>query len=1054
MSGWFRRWADAWLAASLALALETLGVAACARSEFAGGFEVALALQTLLPLAMVLAVPAALCGAMLVSALEQRDSARGRGGVALLSAGWVGAVAWASSSGRLLAGARRPAFVLVAVVLGAVSGWLLARPVGDALRRLARRPAFACAAVACAFACLEWVNLRVLSKLYPGFHAGLALLSLATAALWAFSVREPVASPRHSAGAAGPRPRAPRVGRLFTLLTCALLAFALVASVAAPKRLRLQDNLRWIYLEHGPMLAYAVRLAALVEPPPPLDDELAPPEPRTGERTLDLGGRDILLVTIDALRADHVGAYGYARNTTPRLDALAREGAVFDAAYTATPHTSYAIASLMTGKYMRPLLLQGLGADSETLAGSLRRYDVRTAAFYPPAIFFVDHERFATFDESGFGFEYKKEQFAPAHDRADQLRAYLTTRAPADRLFVWVHLFEPHEPYVTHEGHDFGERAIDRYDSEVAQADAGLGAIVDAMRAVRPDAAVVVTADHGEEFGDHGGRYHGTTVFDEQVRVPLVFHAPGLIAPSRVGTPVGLVDVMPTLLNAVAIPTSPRVRGRDLGPWLAGRGLEGTAFSETEEQTLLARGSSRLVCARKVGACRLFDVVADPRQQHDVAARHPADTAALKDEQRRFMASLGRFEAGADASWPHALRRGLAGDVEAAVDIATLLGDADVRIRRKAAETLFELGYAERTAMPGAPADASTSSVGARLGLEVTEPLGRALASDEDESVRSFAAVALTRLGQGAPLAFDLVRGSAKEWQRLSALALAETDDARGADVLLAWWSAAYPAEGGTPEPLSFERAKQLVSALARLKREDAVGPLTRGLADVRLRRWVAKALANIGRDAARPALAAALSIEPYHDARSVLARALVDLGGRAELVAPLAHFLGVPDPLPDGLELAQKADILAWIGGPNSDELVRLRRFSTSGVTVGVVLPAGAVSEGLRIVVRARTKDGLVGEVRVGVKAGPRGIEDRTRDVPKAAAHLDPARTVKFTVMTAEATELYEEVPNTVRVARGSAVDLIVYTTQNVVLESLVLVPMSDEGPVPKRDD
>ena len=120
----------------------------------------------------------------------------------------------------------------------------------------------------------------------------------------------------------------------------------------------------------------------------------APLDQRTSGHAIDLRGRDVVLISVDALRADHVGAYGYGRPTTPRLDRLAAEGVVFEAAYTPTPHTSYAVSSLMTGKYIRPLVLQGLGDDSETWAQHLQRYGYKTAGFYPPAVFFIDGERF------------------------------------------------------------------------------------------------------------------------------------------------------------------------------------------------------------------------------------------------------------------------------------------------------------------------------------------------------------------------------------------------------------------------------------------------------------------------------------------------------------------------------------------------------------------------------------------------------------------------------------------------------------------------------------
>lgn len=1040
--GWLRRWAEAWLIASLGLIVEATAVFIVARAKIATPLDFVHGFTAIVPLGMLLALPVAGLGAAASAALERHERRVGVAGVALLAAAYSCAVSLAVSTGRHLEGSRRPAFVLLVTLAGGALGWKVAGPLGRWLVASSTAARAKVALVlAAAFGALEVVNATVLPRLYPGFHGGLGVLSLALLGLGGFALRGEDGRPRGSA-------------RSVVLGSAAVLLLALGLGVTAPKRLRYRDNLRLVYHEHAPLLVHAVELAARLDPPPPLDDEPLDATPRGGERLLDLGSRDVLLVTIDALRADHVGAYGYARKTTPRLDALARDGVVFDAAYTATPHTSYAVTSLMTGKNMRPLLSQGLGADSETLPEALRRYDFHTAAFYPPAVFFVDKERFESFESRGLGFEYRKEQFATAGERAEQLGAYLATRRPDERVFVWVHLFEPHEPYVAHPGHDFGERAIDRYDSEIGAADEGLGAVVDVMRASRPSTLVVVTADHGEEFGEHGGRYHGTTVYDEQVRVPLVMHAPGLLVSRRVETPVSLVDIAPTLLSAAGLPLSPRIRGRDLGPELVGRAVDGSAFSETDDQTLLARGRLRLICARKLGACRLHELESDPGELVDVSAERSDDARTMKTDLRRYVTSLGRFEAGADSGWPQALRRAMSGDVEVAPDVAALLGDAALRIRRQAAETLMELaapvsvgesGSRERGRDLPTPSEPMSSE-------DVTEPLRRATSSDEDDGVRDYAALALTRLGQGAPRTFDLVRGADPKLRRLAALVLAERGDDRGKDVLVEWWSEAFPPVGAPRNTLPFNRARQLLAALAKVRYEAAVVPLTRGLADVRLRRYVAPALAALGSDAARPALASALAVEPYHDARLALARAIVDLGGRAELLAPMVHLLGVPDPLPSGLELARRADLLAWIGGPNDNEIGRLSRFATSGVAIGVTIPEGGNGQGVRVFVRARSTDGAPGEVRVGPREGPRAVEDRTRAVPRAAPRLEPERAVTLRVESTTPTEVYATLPAAVSLAPRDAVDLIVYATQNVEVESLAAVPLADDVTTPSR--
>ena len=361
--------------------------------------------------------------------------------------------------------------------------------------------------------------------------------------------------------------------------------------------------------------------------------------------SLSFQGRDVLLVTIDALRADHVGAYGYQRKLTPNIDALAGKGTLFERAYCPTPHTSYSVTSLLTGKYMRPLLLQGAGEDSDTWAGLLRTYGYRTAAFYPPAVFFIDQSRFASFDKRALDFEYRWVEFAEGEKRLTQVREYLES-SPTDKpLFVWVHLFGPHEPYEAHAGFDFGDRDVDRYDSEVAAADATVGQLTALMQARRPGGVTIVSADHGEEFGDHGGRYHGSSVYEEQVRVPLVVVGPGVKA-QRVSEVVQTIDLLPSVLSALAVPRPPRIRGRDLGPLLAGARPSGpgAAYVETEEQVLYAEGSLRLLCARRLGACKLFDLAKDPGQTRDASADNPDALARLRGKQRELAASHGQYE--------------------------------------------------------------------------------------------------------------------------------------------------------------------------------------------------------------------------------------------------------------------------------------------------------------------------------------------------------------------------------------------------------------------------
>ncbi len=1003
------RYVDALVCVVVLLLAEWLIVGLAALDQLAGMHELGWAATTILPLGIVMAAPLAAGGACLSAGLNRDLEAdpRQRLWLVVPLTGLAVYVAVGVSGGRLLAGVGRPLFVVVVVVATAAGTWFAATRLASVVGWLRARGPHAVALAAFAGALLlEAANQFMFTRRYAAFHHGLAVL-----ALWTAGVAAEVVA---------------RVGRpmLRRWLVVAAMFGCTVVAVWAPARMRLFDNLRFVYLERAPLLSHALELAVIIAPPPPISP-LAPPAPQLGP-SIDLTGRDILLITIDALRADHVGAYGYERDTTPEIDALAAEGAVFEAAYTPTPHTSYAVTSLMTGKYMRPLLLQGVGQDSQTWASALRRYGYRTAAFYPPAVFFIDPERFSSFARSGLDFEYQKQQFSSAAERAAEVRAYVAEQPLGTRMFVWVHLFEPHEPYVNHPEHNFGDRDIDHYDSEIAAADAGLGAIVREVRKTRPKTVVIITADHGEEFGDHGGRYHGTTVYDEQVRVPLVIHAPGLIAPRRIQAPVSLVDLVPTVLAGSHIPVSPRVRGRDLGGAILGSKPDdqGFAFAETEEQTLLAEGPLRLVCARRVGACRLFDTTIDPGQSDDVAATHIGVFAKMKGRLAALASSMGRYEAAENAKWPRPIRRGIGGDGAAAVDVAALLDDADVRIRRKAAEVLFALRQ------------------------EKTAPhLSRALRSDEDDIVRRWAALTLTRLGQGAPLSFDMIEDADITWRRLAALALAEAHDKRGERILIAWWRRGFPkARNAEHEVIPFERAQEIAAALASIKSESAVGPLTWGLRNVRLRPFVARALADIGHAAARPALAEAFAQERYHHAREAILRAIVDLGGSGELVEPLARFMGVPDPIGGALEMALAANVLPYVGGPRTKELRRLRRFATSGVTIGMVVPeTDHGAGGLRAVVRARSTGTTEAEVRLGIlRAGVYHDGDRTHAVPKRSPTLDPLLTVTLRFQPSDSfEERYADLPDAVakRLKPGEHGDFVIYATQNAEVNACAVV-------------
>jgi HEAT repeat protein len=560
----------------------------------------------------------------------------------------------------------------------------------------------------------------------------------------------------------------------------------------------------------------------------------------------------------------------------------------------------------MTGKYMKALLaLRGEEAEEnekhdvrETWAVQLQRYGYRTAAFYPPAVFFIDEHRFRTMRDTHLGFEYAKVEFAKPALRREQIEAYLKATPRDKPLFLWVHLFEPHEPYEMHPDHVFsGDPRVDAYDSEIAEADDMVGAVEELVAAHRPPGAMmIVSADHGEEHGDHGGRYHGTSVYEEQVRVPLVVVGPGL-APRVVGTPVQTIDLLPTTLAALDVPIPPRLRGRDLGPTLAGIAPpdQGLAFAETDDYTLVARGNDRLVCARKIASCTLFDVASDPHEMHPVGDR-PERVAELRKLTAAIERETGRVEA---SGLPQALRRGLQGDLDAAEDVAPLLDDSRVEIRRLAARCGF------------------------RLKAPVMESgLQRSLSHDEDAEVRTWSGLALARMGDaaGSSVTERALAAGTPEEKVAAAIALGEHGDARGEGELVARWNAAFAPESKTPGEV--DEARALLTVFTGLKTKAAVPGLIKSLDDLRIRPFIVETLGAIGDPRAKEPLATLFANERYVHLRPLEAQALLAVGaGKNELLAPLTRFAGVPEPMIDALDIMRKAKLLVPANGGIEDK-------------------------------------------------------------------------------------------------------------------------------------
>jgi arylsulfatase A-like enzyme len=352
---------------------------------------------------------------------------------------------------------------------------------------------------------------------------------------------------------------------------------------------------------------------------------------------------DVVLVTLDTVRADRMGFLGDSqRGLTPALDALAREGVVFERAYAQAPTTTVSHASILTGTHPPFHGVQDFGmalpAAVPYVPAVLRGAGYRTAAFVGSLVLDPRGPIAPGFDR-GFevydaGFRARKDgadPYATKERRGQEVVARALRwldRRPAGPVFLWVHLYDAHDPYDPPS--PYKERfATAPYDGEIAGVDAVVGRLLAGLRERRlyDGSLLVVASDHGESLGEHGEDTHGVFLYEAAIRVPLVLRLPGgREGGRRVGSRVSLVDVTPTILAGAGVAAPPAVQGRSLLGLAAGaREPERPSYAESEYPRRVF-GWSALRAWREerflfVDAPRreLYDLRADPTAARNLA---------------------------------------------------------------------------------------------------------------------------------------------------------------------------------------------------------------------------------------------------------------------------------------------------------------------------------------------------------------------------------------------------------------------------------------------------
>ncbi|QDU65574.1 sulfatase [Engelhardtia mirabilis] len=399
---------------------------------------------------------------------------------------------------------------------------------------------------------------------------------------------------------------------------------------------------------------------------------------------------NLLLISVDTLRADALEPYGYGRPTSPNLARLAETSVVFEQAHATSSWTLPTLATVMTGELPSTThthtFASSLPLGFDTLAERLRAAGFDTAAVASHTFLGVKyglHQGFTHFDDDLVNFIADSHNAITSDQVTAKARAFIEAKVAADRFddgpwFLWAHYFDPHDSYLAHEGFSepFGtETDRDLYDGEIAFTDHHIGALLSCLDelGLANETVVVFVADHGEEWRDHGSHGHGQTLYEEVVRVPLTLRVPGY-APRRVTEPISTLDLFPTLLELCGVAIPKDLPGRSLVPILAGgAGPDRALVSELRLGVAfdaIRRGSHKLIVDRKQQQVLLFDLATDPLEQRDIAAEEPELVAALRAELEQRLAEA------------HARGRGLAPS-----------GSSDLSAAE--AEALSRLGYAE-----------------------------------------------------------------------------------------------------------------------------------------------------------------------------------------------------------------------------------------------------------------------------------------------------------------------------------------------------------------------
>lgn len=369
-------------------------------------------------------------------------------------------------------------------------------------------------------------------------------------------------------------------------------------------------------------------------------------------------GANCVFILVDALRPDRLHCYGYPRDTSPRIDALAKEGVLFEQVVSACSWTVPSVASLFTGTYvsthgMTKYRIPGR-LSLPTLAEQLREAGVRTAAVSsnslvtPAGGFGAGFDEFVGIDSNEMG---GRAADAPRAAWVTDHAITVLRRIHEQQFFLYLHYMDPHAPYTPPAEWDrFGRGDHERYLAEIRYCDDRIGRLLDELDALgcAENTLVVFTADHGEAFSEHGTTHHGNSVHREEVHVPLILRYPGPVPRGRrVGTRVRSIDIHTTVAELMGLSVPRHVEGESLLALLDGvrPADDRTCFSELYPwqhlgrlpQAALYQGNRKLIVWLEADRRALYHTKRDPDERNNLAADEPDRVASMERSIRRFL---------------------------------------------------------------------------------------------------------------------------------------------------------------------------------------------------------------------------------------------------------------------------------------------------------------------------------------------------------------------------------------------------------------------------------